>query len=1063
MSRQGPISSALVVGNGPASAQAALDLAQAGVGVTLLTADEWLTPGQAGPVGAPPLLEAARHLQINLLTGATVEAIKNGEPGLRVTVCQSPRYVDVDRCTACGACMEICPVTLPGETGAPHKAIYRGGVPTTFVIDKAGMAPCRDACPIDQRAQGYVALIRAGNFRAAYETIKRENPFPSVCGRVCNHRCEDNCTRCQIDEPVALMALKRFVTDWAMENQVELKVELGARSGYRVAVVGSGPAGLTAARELNRLGHAVTVFEALPAPGGMMRVGIPAFRLPRERLQWDVDEILAEGVDLRLSTRVENVENLFLDGYHAVVMAVGLHQSSPMDIPGGEGEGVMGAVEFLRRVNLDERPAWPGKQVIVVGGGSTAIDTARFCRRLGAKVTVVYRRSRAEMPAHAFEVDDAQREGVSLRLLTHPTQIVRTAGQVTAVECIQMQLGEPDESGRRRPLPVPGSEFTLPADVVILAIGQTSDLSLLPADGAATHHRGVVRHDPATLMTERPGLFVAGDVAGTAGFVVDAIAQGLQVARSVDRFLRGGQGVSEPVRQPAVQLGQEQAALRLEWAASRGAPRQCTRSVLPDALLGNFDETEIGLTEAEAIAEAARCLSCGVCSECLACVQVCPPKAIDHEKEPQTFELLADVVIWADGDWGLVPPGVFVAGEGRSVPGAVDQALAHLGLARTTPRFRIAAPSLWRATQYPIPNIQYGIFLCRCGGEIERKVNLSAVAARAKDLPGVTFVGQVDFACHSEGNTAIRAAMAEHELGGAVLAACSCCALDQVCYSCTTQRTRCKERLGVWDELEGLPLQFVNVREQCAFVHRADPTAATLKAGDLVAAGLGALSAVSGQRSAVSDRFPITAIVDPVRCRGCEDCELACGLDAMRVGGPNGARLAQVDVTRCLGCGVCVAVCSSGAILAGDISDVQAEAMLAAMGDLSAKTVALTCNWGAYSAVEAAGVERSSYDPSVRVLRLMCAGRAHEGLILRAFAQGAARVVVLACAHDGDESLCYYHTGSDQAARAVEQAQEMLALLGLDPTRLALVELRPGDATGFVAAVSETRMARIDE
>jgi coenzyme F420-reducing hydrogenase delta subunit/NAD-dependent dihydropyrimidine dehydrogenase PreA subunit len=429
-------------------------------------------------------------------------------------------------------------------------------------------------------------------------------------------------------------------------------------------------------------------------------------------------------------------------------------------------------------------------------------------------------------------------------------------------------------------------------------------------------------------------------------------------------------------------------------------------------------------------------------------------------------------------------PGVFLAGDGANLPDVVDQALAHLDLTRPMPSIGIAAPSqrqltshlaaLWglealtlqppAALQEGARGTQLGVFLCRCGGEIERAVDLAAVTARVEELPAVAYVRQLDFACHPEDNQVIRSALATQDLDGAVLAACSCCALDQICYSCTTQRTRCKERLGVWDGLQGLPLQFVNVREQCAFVHRDNPAAATLKAGDLVTAAAAALALASDRPAALgtvgpltkgSDRLPITASINPVRCRGCEDCESACGLQAVQVVGQNGARIAQVDATHCLGCGICIAVCSSGAILASDTSDAQVEAMLAAMGDLSDKTVVFSCNWGAYSAVEAAGIERLGYDPSVRLMRLMCTGRAHVGLILRAFARGAARVLVLACGHEDDASLCYYQCGNDQAEQSVEQARRLLGLLGIDPARLAIVEVQPGDGAQFVAAVEE--------
>jgi NADPH-dependent glutamate synthase beta subunit-like oxidoreductase/coenzyme F420-reducing hydrogenase delta subunit/ferredoxin len=917
---------------------------------------------------------------------------------------------------------------------------------------------------------------------------------------VCNQRCEAACTRHQVDEPVAVMALKRFVADWAWEYEKEGKpfdqahgkvfadaVEIAPRSGYRVAVVGAGPAGLTAARDLNRLGHDVMVLEELPVAGGMMRVGIPGFRLPRERLEWDVDEVLAEGVQLRTNRRVEDVERLFDEGYDAVVLAVGLHVSRRVDIPGldePEGEtwpGVLGAVEFLRRVNLGNLPDWRGRRVVVVGGGSTAMDTARFCRRVGAQVTVVYRRSRLEMPAHDFEIEDAEGEGVTLRLLANPVEVLRQGGAVTAVRCVQMELGEPDESGRRRPIAIPGSEFDVPADAMILAIGQDSDLGLLPQDGAVTHQRGVVQHDPHTLMTARAGLFVAGDVAGTDGFVVDAIATGSQAARAVDRYLRGAGGAPEPLCQPPAQLDASQVRQRLGWAAPQNSARARSRTTLPEVLWHDFEETALGLSEAEALAESARCLSCGLCSECLACVSVCPANAIDHEQQARTLVVQADVVLgsrevgnWASGELqspersgvgignllGVDLPGVRIVDDDAGMAEAVDEILAGFD---PVPAPAVAAPSRWPLATRHSP---LAVFLCRCGGEIERVVDLDAVESRVGALPGVGLVERIDFACHPEGNAAIRAALSAHDLPGGVLAACSCCALDQVCYSCTTQRTRCKEQLGVWDDLNGLPLQFVNVREQCAFVHRDDPAAATLKAGDLIAASLAAQSLLPTPYSLLPTPYsllpnsliphsPITAVVDPVRCRECDDCVKACGLQAIAVVGTDGARVARVDAARCLGCGVCMTVCSSGAIVAGDTSDAQAEAMLAALGDLGEKTLVFSCNWGAYSAVEAAGVQGLAYDASVRLLRVMCAGRVHAGLILRAFAQGAARVLVLACAHEDGEPGCHYHTGSEQAARSVEQAQGLLDLLGIDPARLALAHLHPGDGAGFVATVNE--------
>lgn len=1089
MPRQGFDPAAIVVGTGPREARAALDLAQAGVRVTLVTAEDGLAPGDDGPLATPILLQTVRHPRVRLLTGATVKDLASrsnadphdGIPGLRATLHQLPRYVDPDRCTACGACSEICPVQIPERTnsaiGCGTRAIYRVGMPTSYAIDKAGTAPCRHACPIDQRAQGYIALVGAGNFEGAYRVIKRENPFPSVCGRVCNHRCEDVCTRNDIDEPVAVMALKRFVADWAVDAGIKSVPEIAARSGYRVAVVGAGPAGLTAARDLNALGHGVVVFEALPVAGGMMRVGIPAFRLPRERLEWEVDEILDSGVELRTNSRVDDVNALFYQGFDAVVLAVGLHVSRSLAIPGIGDEktdpqanpSIVGAIEFLRRINLGDRPDWRGRKVVVVGGGSTAMDAARVTRRLGADVQIVYRRSRAEMPAHDSEIQDAEREGVQIQFLTNPERFVRKDGRLVGMECVRMELGEPDESGRRRPVPVPDSHFVLPVDSVLLAIGQTSDLPDLGGDDGVAVSAGIVAHDAETLMAARPGLFVAGDVAGTAGYVVDAMASGARAARSVDRYLRGENGVPEPECQPEVQLDEVEVAWRLREAAPQGTPRIRNRSLLAENLWRDFNETEIGLTESQAKDEAARCLSCGLCSECLACVQACPAGAINPDCTDKFINLETDVCVFGDGSdeaavWACDAGygGVFDGRNGVDLSDTVSQVLDLLNIPQAPVLPAIAAParhSLGFSVDNREPRI--GVFLCRCGGEIERAVDLSGVGARVTRVPGTVMVKTIDFACHPEGAEIIRADIAGNALDGAVLAACSCCGLDQICYSCTTQRTRSKEQLGVWSTTQNIPVKFVNVREQCAFVHAHRPAAATSKAADMITACAADLTlssrvdrALIGPGSEFPSRIPITATIDPVRCRGCDDCEVACGLDAMHILGDNGARFAKVDPLLCLGCGVCMAACSSGAISAGDTSDVRVDAMLRTMG-VSDKTVVFSCNWGAYSAVEAAGIERLEYSPSVRVIRVMCAGRLHEGLLLKAFSYGAERVLLLACGHDETQSLCYYHTGADQSRDMVDRTHRLMRLLGIEPARLGWAEIRPGDGSGFVSLVRE--------
>ncbi|HIC94943.1 MAG TPA: FAD-dependent oxidoreductase, partial [Anaerolineae bacterium] len=545
---------ALVVGSGPAGLQAALDLAEAGIRVHLVERSPFLCPEPFGdaqdrPVeglrgdGAgmprhllrPRLLETSRHPHIQVLTNAEVARLTGERGDFRVEVQQHPRYVDPSACTACSECVAVCPVTIqrPSDPLNAEKAIYKpeDGVPSVFAIEKRGPAPCKAACPAGIHVQGYVALIAQGRFQEALALIREVIPFPSVCGRICHHPCESACRRGEHDEPIAIRDLKRFVADW--ETGQQGNEERGDESPHssllpKVAIVGSGPAGLTAAYFLAREGHPVTVFEALPVAGGMMAVGIPEHRLPKDVLRREIEAIEELGVEIRLNTPVGRDGGPGLDElrreYDALFIAVGAHKSRRLGVSGEDLEGVLHGVDFLHRVNLGEDVAL-GRRVIVVGGGDVAVDSAMVARRLGAQqVTILYRRSRAEMPAHPWEVEEAEEEGIAFHFLASPVRVLGEKGRVVGLECVRMELGEPDESGRRRPIPIPGSEFTVEADTVIVAIGQAVDASFLEAGGWELGRGGRIAVDPLTLATGVPGVFAGGDAVTGPATVIEAIA-----------------------------------------------------------------------------------------------------------------------------------------------------------------------------------------------------------------------------------------------------------------------------------------------------------------------------------------------------------------------------------------------------------------------------------------------------------------------------------------------------------------------------------------------------------
>jgi len=683
-----PVGSALVVGAGIAGMQASLDLAESGIKVYLLDKAPAIggtmsmldktfpTNDCAMCIMSPKLVEVGRHLNIELLNCAEVESIA-GEPGdLTVTIRQHPRYVDLKKCTGCGDCAAVCPISLPdhfnGELSA-RKAIYKlypQAIPNAFAIEKRGVAPCRDACPIHQRAQGYLALVAEGRFADAYRTILEDNPFPSICGRVCSHRCEDSCNRLQVDLAVNIMGVKRFVADWAENQRLEnrdWRLVSGNQSPVtnlqlqdkRVAIIGAGPAGLTCARDLIRLGCAVTVFEALSVPGGMMRVGVPAHRLPHEVVNREINAILAEGIDLQLNHRVDDVEAL-LSEYDSVFVAIGAHGGVKLPIPGNDLPDVLLATEFLRNTSLqnsNQLSVISGKKVLVLGGGNVAVDTAMTAVRLGASwVGMACLEGRAQMPAHEWELRDAEEEGIEVFPSCTFKEVTDENGKVTGVRTVTVDFhgfieGRPDFEE------FPETEEIIPADVVIFAIGQRVESNCLKQ---VNHPRGRVEVDKDSLATNITGIFAGGDAVTGTAFIVDAIAAGHRAAQSINTYLRTPTspdvGIAATpksgdfgLREPVAKLTADQVTERIAAGKASNAIRVEMPKREPAERIADFSEIASALTEEQARAEAARCLRCGICSECNQCVYVCRANAINHTDTEHLTELNVGAVILTPG------------------------------------------------------------------------------------------------------------------------------------------------------------------------------------------------------------------------------------------------------------------------------------------------------------------------------------------------------------------------------------------------------------------------------
>jgi len=654
---------ALVVGGGIAGIESALQIATSGRKVYLVEKEPSIgghmsqfdktfpTLDCAACILTPKMATVGSHPNIEILSYSEVVDVSGYIGNFKVKVKRKPRYIDLEKCTACGLCVEKCPVQKPNDFDyemSTRKAIYipfPQAVPKAYVIDKRGLPPCRVTCPAGVNVQGYIALLSQGKTKEALNLVRNAIPLPAVCGRVCFHPCEDKCERGQVDEPIAINALKRFIADYETKEGVEKPQPIPKKHEEKTAIIGSGPAGLAAAYELVKMGYPVIVFESLPEPGGMLRVGIPEYRLPKGVLAAEIRYLQDLGVEIKTNAHVDKqMFDALKKSYKAIFVSTGAHRSTRLGIEGEELKGVMPALSFLKDVNLGKKAEMLGakSKVAVIGGGNVAIDAARSALRLGAgKVSILYRRSREEMPAYPHEVEQAELEGVELNFLVAPKRVLGKNGQVVGLECVRMALGEPDESGRRRPMPVAGSEFTVDVDVVMTAIGEVPDLSIPPGAVASTK-RGTLTVDPLTMETSLPGVFAGGDVASGPATVIEAFAAGKRAAVSISRFLRG-----EDLR-----AGREEEVKKVEKVSKKGVqkkPRKLMPTLSVEQRKGNFKEIELGFTEEMAKEEAARCLMCGGCAECLECEKACEPQAIIHRQKEEYIDLDVGTIVIATG------------------------------------------------------------------------------------------------------------------------------------------------------------------------------------------------------------------------------------------------------------------------------------------------------------------------------------------------------------------------------------------------------------------------------